>query len=422
MNLFSKLLFFIYCFLIPTNALFAIDPDIPYNKTDSLQKDALRIFIDCPFCQFGYLMENIPFVNYVREVAEADVYINISSQKNGTGGPTYTIFINGQKRFANMSDTLFCQQTPYLTSDESRIDFVNTLKIGLMRYVAKTPLVKSVSIDYAFKGQKSNVQDKWKSWVFSLSTNGSLHNEAKYKSQSQSTAINANQTTRDYKFRLWASTYYNNSKYKVDSGYTSVTNRSFEIGNRYVKSLNDHWSLGEIVNYSSNSYYNIKTAYSVFPAIEYDYFPYSEYNRRQLRFLYKVGYIHHNYIDTTIYNKIKSDIYLHSLAATFQLIEKWGSATTSLTSSNYLTDFEKNNISLWASVGVRVFKGLSVYLSGSSSLIHDQVYLAKGIVTSDDVILRQRQLQTQYVYAMNFGISYTFGSMINNIINPRFGD
>jgi hypothetical protein len=104
------------------------------------------------------------------------------------------------------------------------------------------------------------------------------------------------------------------------------------------------------------------------------------------------------------------------------MIEKWGSATTSLSTSNYLTDFEKNNLSLWASIGVRVFKGLSVYLSGSSSLIHDQVYLAKGAVSSDDVLLRQRQLQTQYVYAMNFGVSYTFGSMINNVINPRFGD
>jgi hypothetical protein len=422
MKVFSFLFIYISFFCLTTEIAFATVPDNPNTKTDSLRKDALRVFIDCPFCQFGYLMENIPFVNYVREVGEADVYINISSQKNGTGGPTYTIFITGQKRFANMTDTLFCQQTPYLTSDESRIDFVNTLKIGLMRYVAKTPLVKSVSIDYAFKGQKSNVQDKWKSWVFSISTNGSLHNEATYKSQSLSTAVNANKTTQEYKFKFWASTYYNNGKYKVDSGYTSVTNRSLDIGNRYVKSISDHWSVGETANYSSNTYYNIKSAYSLFPAIEYDYFPYSDYNRRQLRFLYKIGYVHHNYIDTTIYNKIESDIYLHSLAATFQMIEKWGSATTSLSTSNYLTDFEKNNLSLWASIGVRVFKGLSVYLSGSSSLIHDQVYLAKGAVSSDDVLLRQRQLQTQYVYAMNFGVSYTFGSMINNVINPRFGD
>ncbi|HEX2457685.1 MAG TPA: hypothetical protein VHI99_28565 [Vicinamibacterales bacterium] len=33
---------------------------------------------------------------------------------------------------------------------------------------------------------------------------------------------------------------------------------------------------------------------------------------------------------------------------------------------------------------------------------------------------RQRELATSYQYDISFGISYSFGSIYNNIVNPRF--
>ncbi len=36
-------------------------------------------------------------------------------------------------------------------------------------------------------------------------------------------------------------------------------------------------------------------------------------------------------------------------------------------------------------------------------------------------LLRQRQLLTGYQYFFNFGFGYSFGSIFNNIVNPRFG-
>jgi hypothetical protein len=46
----------------------------------------------------------------------------------------------------------------------------------------------------------------------------------------------------------------------------------------------------------------------------------------------------------------------------------------------------------------------------------DEDYLKKEVI-----LLRQRQLLTGYQYYFNFGISYSFGSLFNNIVNPRFG-
>ena len=57
----------------------------------------------------------------------------------------------------------------------------------------------------------------------------------------------------------------------------------------------------------------------------------------------------------------------------------------------------------------------------SYSWIHDQLYLRKGSATTTSVLLRQQALKTSYSYYGNVGLNYTFGSIFNNIVNPRFG-
>ena len=47
---------------------------------------------------------------------------------------------------------------------------------------------------------------------------------------------------------------------------------------------------------------------------------------------------------------------------------------------------------------------------------------AKGNLTREEVLLRQSQLATTYRAFIYMGISYTFGSVLNNVVNPRFGN
>ncbi len=35
--------------------------------------------------------------------------------------------------------------------------------------------------------------------------------------------------------------------------------------------------------------------------------------------------------------------------------------------------------------------------------------------------LRRRQLETSYTYRVSGGFTYRFGSIFNNVVNPRFG-
>jgi len=69
---------------------------------------------------------------------------------------------------------------------------------------------------------------------------------------------------------------------------------------------------------------------------------------------------------------------------------------------------------------LRIIKGLAIEFSGEYAVIHDQLYLPKGDLTREEVLLRQTQLATGYQARINAGLSYTFGSVFNNVVNPRF--
>jgi hypothetical protein len=60
-------------------------------------------------------------------------------------------------------------------------------------------------------------------------------------------------------------------------------------------------------------------------------------------------------------------------------------------------------------------------MGGYYRRIRDQLYLSLEGATDEEILLRQKQLATSYRYFTSFGISYRFGSIFNNVVNPRFG-
>ena len=158
------------------------------------------------------------------------------------------------------------------------------------------------------------------------------------------------------------------------------------------------------------------------PGIEYDLFPYSQSTRRQLRVLYQIGYNNASYSDSTTYFKLNEDLYVHSLMSAYEVIQKWGSVNISFRYRNYLHDWSLNNIYFYGNLRFRIVKGFSVNLYGNYSIIHDQINLPKGDLSPEEILTRRKQQQTTYSYSFRFGFSYTFGSIYNNVVNPRFGN
>jgi hypothetical protein len=136
---------------------------------------------------------------------------------------------------------------------------------------------------------------------------------------------------------------------------------------------------------------------------------------------YTLGVDSHNYREETIFGKTKEKLFDQKLTTSLSLRQPWGTASGSVDLSQYLNDPHKYSISAFGATNVRLFKGFSFNLFTQLSRTRDQVYLPRGEATTEEILVRQRQLATGYQYFLNFGISYSFGSIFNNIVNPRFG-
>jgi hypothetical protein len=385
---------------------------------DTLRKDALNVFMEAS----DYIRKEIPYVNYVRDIKDAGLYIISTSQRTGSGGVEYTYFFIGQNENEGMRDTLMFTSSPDETSEIIRQNEVKTLKMGLVRYVARTPLSKYISIGFSEPLSETVSTDKWNSWVFKTSVSGYASGEKSYRSSYLNGSFSANRVTQKLKSSLSLRYSYSADEYEVDDDLITSEYNSKSINGLLVGSLTDHWSVGGSLYAGASKYNNSDLSLDIQPGIEYNVFPYSESTRRQLRITYKAGFSYVNYIDTTIYNKVKENLLSHSLTINYEIIQKWGSADLSLGYSNYLHDWTKNNISLNAYLNLRIAKGLSLNFGGGGAIVHDQLGLVKGGATQQDILLRLRELETQFEYYTSFGLTYTFGSIYNNVVNPRFGN
>jgi len=388
---------------------------------ESLKRTAPKVYIDCGMCDIEYIKTEITFVNYVRDRKEADVHVLITTQATGSGGREYTLHFSGQNGYTGLDDTVkyFSNQTD--TDDDVRKGLVKTIKMGLMTYVARTPIAGRIDVSYAEEKKPQTAVDKWNSWVFSLSGNGYFNGEKSHKSASFGANFSANRVTPALKIKLGLSANYNNNRYTYGDLDIRSDQENYSFSGLVVKSLDEHWSVGGYLSASSTTYGNIRFDFSPAPAVEYNIFPYSQSTRRQLRVLYRLGFRTVRYREETIYLKTRENLWGESLSITLDVKEKWGSVSASLSGSHYFHDFSKNNLNAFGTVQLNLFKGLNAFVLGGGSRIRDQLALVKGVASLEEIILRRRQLETGYSYFFMFGLSYTFGSIYTNVVNPRFG-
>ncbi len=264
--------------------------------------------------------------------------------------------------------------------------------------------------------------DRWNNWVFEIEAEPEFDGEESYKELSLSSSLSAVKVTHDWKLDFDVDYRYTRTKYTYeDTVYTN--DRSYQgMDLLVVKSLGEHWSAGIRSDLVSSTYSNTRFSVDFMPSVEYNIFPYSESTHRQLRILYGIGNSFNMYIDTTIYDQIQENLWQHQLQVAYQVQEKWGSINVALEGFNYLDDFSKNRIELSGYITIRILKGLSLRVFGGVARINDQLSLPRGELTEADILLELQELETSYSVGGFAGLTYTFGSIYNNIVNPRFGN
>ncbi|TSA33849.1 MAG: hypothetical protein D4R64_13380 [Porphyromonadaceae bacterium] len=392
-------------------------------NSENLREKAIRVFMDCSSCDIDFIRREIPYVNYVRDSKEADVHILITRQSTGSGGIEYQIALLGQNAYEGQNEKVVFASSPDETSDLIRQGYTRMIALGLMKYVSKTPLASHLNISYDLKdsveSDKKIVEDQWKSWVYNMELQGEFFLQETYSYIQLESAISASKITPEWKIYLSGDYRKSQSTYILEDTTILSNRHGASINNLTVKSIGNHWSIGERAHISTDSYSNNRLSWSFYPAIEYDYFDYAESNRKQLVFQYRIGYGYNYYRDTTLYNKIEEGLFQHQLSVALQIRQPWGSIYSSVQGSNYLHDWSKNSLSVGAGLYFRILKGLSLSVQGNAALVHDQLSLPKSGATPEEILLRQRQIASQYQLSLEFGLSYTFGSIYNNIVNPR---
>jgi hypothetical protein len=62
-----------------------------------------------------------------------------------------------------------------------------------------------------------------------------------------------------------------------------------------------------------------------------------------------------------------------------------------------------------------------INLEGQASFVRDQINLRQRPITDRELLLWTALQKTSYIFEFQLGFSYTFGSVHNTIVNPRFG-
>jgi hypothetical protein len=163
-------------------------------------QEPLRVFLDCDdrTCDSDHFRREVEFISYVRDRMDAQLHVLVTSQATGAGGEEYSFFFIGLRDWEGAQDTLRYVSRPDETDDETRSGLVQTFKLGLVRYVAPTPVGRQLGITYGGRREEAAVgppDDPWDLWVFRISVGGEIEGESQEDSKSFDGSITASRTT-----------------------------------------------------------------------------------------------------------------------------------------------------------------------------------------------------------------------------------
>lgn len=402
-----------------------------FSQNPSIQK--LTVFVEGRGIDFNYIRNNVKFVDFVNDSKIADVHVIISRKSTGGGGTEYTLsyYGNGFDKVGEI--TLSCFTYSFDTQVQTRDKLTASLKAGLLPYLNEKGDLASVSIndqliseDESEEKTASQTIDKWKNWVFSLGIDGGFSGEEQKKSFDYATRLRAKKITDKWKIE---------NEYDYERSESRITNiedgeeeiiKTLRIEQdadlKFVYSLSKNWSWGLFFQGTQDTYRNNLMAIELHPAIQYNFFPWSEVDRRAFTITYNIGPSYNEYYETTILKKDLEWLWSENLELRLEKVETWGDLEVWLEGGHYFPDFENYFYRAGFDLAFRISKGLSFTFELQAESIHNQRYLPESELSFEDLLLNNRKPPTAFEYSGQIGIRYQFGSIYNNIVNQRLSD
>ncbi|SMP00914.1 hypothetical protein SAMN06265375_10142 [Muriicola jejuensis] len=327
-----------------------------------------------------------------------------------------------------------------------RAKLTRFIKLGLAPYVAKTKAGEDIEINMKTDSgiREDSIQesvDPWNYWVFNVGSDANIELEELSSEINIGGNINIDRITDEWKISLSGRiderlrrtiqkvprvdengdpVLDGDGNQIIDEVRNNFDVSEFGFSHQLVKSISPQWSYGYDIAGRQNTRLNYQFQISFRPAVEYNFFPESVQNSRFLRVNYGIELRNNRYVEETINDVLKETRVLHSLRASLGLNRRWGNLEVGYRVRNYLDDFSFWSTGLNIRAEVRITGNFSFYVRAEANYVKDQIYLAAGDFTEQDILSGRVTLPSAYNIDTRFGFNYRFGSNLNNFVNRRF--
>lgn len=390
-----------------------------------------RVFVDCQTfrCNRQYFRTEIDWVNWVRDPQDADVHVIMTSEGAGAGGREFRFDLMGREEFAGYEQEHVFRALSTDTEREELDGVTHALSLGLAQFANFAGFRGLVTVEGmetrgAGAGRilsTEQADDPWNLWAFRVGGNGDFEGESTRQEVQFRTFFSASRVTPTWKTNLRSDVDFQRIEQQRTDGTLFVDERTdWGVNGLVVYSLADHWSVGFNSRVGRNTRRNQDLMFQFNPAVEYSFFPYPEATRRALTAFYEIGPVYRDYIDETILGETGALYAEQALSLRFSQRQQWGDARVRVQWSNYLQNFEQNNLELDGNLSFRITRGLDLNTGASYARVRDQIYLSGEGLTDEERLLELAQEGTDYEASVRLGLSYQFGSIFNNVVNNRF--
>ena len=186
---------------------------------------AVRLFLDCQYeCDLEFTRTEIPWVDHVRDRADADLHVLVTTRSTASNSREFTLTFIGLKEFAALTDTIVTVSPESDSQDRRRRVVTEALKRGLVRYVARRPGSERLTIAYAAPAgaaaATAPARDKWNLWVFRTRANGYFNGEESSRFTNLSGSFSAGRISPAWKANISLDGNYGESNFTFQDGTT----------------------------------------------------------------------------------------------------------------------------------------------------------------------------------------------------------
>ncbi len=388
------------------------------QSADTTGTHFLKLYYQCSFkCYKTFIKENLPYTEFVRDPDYADVHLVVSVEEAGNGGERYTLTFYRKKQEVS---TLQFATSPDQTEEEERRLLLKYIQIGLAPFWSQKGLGYKIEVQIQKAEKQKKATDKWNHWIFNIGSNAYASGSEVRDRVSVNFNARAKQVTEEHKVLFGAN--YHISRQKIRYGEDIIFSRYDSYYLKYIESwsINKKWSWATVASTGANTYSNYKFFLEGGAGIEYDVYPYKESYKRLITIGNIIRARYNQYLDTTIYFKTREVLYRYELYSNIEFTRKWGSVSGLVSYNVYLHDRDLFSLIFDLNTSIRIYKGLSFNTYASYDILHNQINLPATGTSYEDVLLQQKEVKTGYRFYFMVGLTFSFGSIYNTIVNPRF--